>query len=65
MTMDTWMTIGKIEEDKKCLVRYSYGGLVATVEERVSEKVANMLMHAKDAGRNEHIDEIRRVLEKI
>ncbi len=63
--MITWMTIGKLDEDKTCLVRYSYGSLGFAVEERVSENIASMLMHAKDAGRNEHIDEVRRAMEKV
>jgi hypothetical protein len=63
--MITWMTIGKVDENKECLVRFSYGSLGVAVEERVSERIANMLMHAKDAGRNEHIDEVRRAMEKV
>ncbi len=61
----TWMTIGKVDENKERLVRFSYGNLGFAVEERVSENIANMPMHAKDAGRNEHIDEVRRAMEKV
>lgn len=59
----TWMTVGPVV-DGKVEIAYSTPNLGFRVTKTVDEETARLLQIAKRAGRNEHIEELKTVMEQ-